>query len=51
MEPRSEGDMTAEIARFIDQVEESRLERVLGVDWVLQNAPANAQDHWTMSGD
>ncbi len=49
MEPWPHGDLTTETTRFIDQDEKSRLECVLGVVRVLQNAPANAQHHWTVS--
>ena len=45
IEPGPQGNVAAESTRFLDEDQESCLEGVLGVVRILQDAPADAQDH------
>ena len=45
MQPGPQRDVAAERPRFLDEDQERGLEGILGIVRILQDAPADAQDH------
>jgi len=51
MEPRAQGVAHPEAASLLDKDQERGLECILAVVWIVEHAPADAQDHRSMPLD